>query len=850
MLVSGVATAEEAEPAQAADEADGAADSASPAEVSDEEPTAGDTDEGEEAEASSPAASAPPTTSVLRAAPVPTSAAAGGITLLFTSDLDGALIDSPCGESGADPLLPLVGAARSSIAARGGAEPVLIDAGDALFPSALVGMLGAEGTSTVMRTIAEAGYDALIAGDATLTAPAGALSPLLGAANEAELPFVLTNAGCAEDSEASECERGVVGLARRSVLIQRGSTNIGVVAVVPADLNASIPLNTRSGGELTAPAEAASAEIAALRERGANLIILVSNLDDERSAPRRTLELLTALGDEAAPDVVIAASTAQIVARMHAPADGPPILTAAPRALTEVHLVQSGEGWDVDSLAEASLDAADEELSAAVTQWNQGFCERHDRALSGGELTAELDREAFAQLALRSMREQANAEIAIINRRAIVDTGLFPLQGQLTAARVQRVLPVRSELRVARVRGSDLAALLNAAFDSERAWLQGVVRDGDIMVNGREIRSDGRYRVVTTTFVASGGDEILGDDLPEFQPVAAAGEAEALPDRVVYWLDSQRGSEPYDPSSQLDLHRRSLWYSSLTLDASLAYTRIRNDAVNGDGERLYDQAQISRNGLTDIRFAAEARGGLSVRGHAWDNLLRLRYGRQWLGQWSEGDITRETYTESESDDQIFFRTSYDMDYLRDVVLDGAWYAPSVFLELSLESEFVNETQGDNEEANDREHFLELTGLLGLKLKPLSWLNFSAAAGIRSVVLEPDPYPVPGLNLRLEIPRQRFSTLPVYVSFLVDYFVGWPVAIPESGLNAPAADSAIHKLSAELRLDVTIYGPLALTGTVRGFLYDEEHDDFEDPVALAFDTTLGLSVALGGHRQSF
>ena len=773
--------------------------------------------------------------------------------MLFTSDLEGALVEVPCQGQGRRALLPQVAAAvetaRDEAERRGDLDPVVIDASDGLFPSALVGHLtSAEGgqAGALATGLSSAGYDAIALGDASVAAPARFVIPLMRALGEAGAPAVVSNASCGEEADQAACRAGVVGVTRRAVTLDRGAVQVGVVNALAEGLAQSIPPRFRGGATLTVPAEAMSERITLLRNDGADLVVLISNLDDAHTAPRRTLELLEALDGEAVPDLVIAASTAGIVSTMQAPGDGPPIVTASPGTLGRALIRREGDRWTLVEGGTRPLSSSDEALATTVSGWNQDFCQRYDRALTGGELAVELDQAAFAQMVLRAMREQTNAEIAVINRRAISSSVDFPLEGRLTAARVHRALPIRSELRVATVRGSNVGSVIGAVLDSERAHIAGVERrDGSIYINGREINPDGRYQLVTTAFVAGGGEGIVDASAVEFEEVEpeAGLESSALPDRVIHWLDSQRGATPYDPSESLNLHREPLWYGGVTLDATVTYTSITDDNVivgdDGSTSRRYNQTQLSRQGVLDLRGTLEARGGLSVRGHGWDNVLRLQYGRQRL----ETEVGSDVFEWAESVDLIQFRSAYDMDYLRDVVLDGAWYGPSIFLEYQLESEFFHEIEDDSS------HFLEMTGLLGVKFKPLNWFRFSVAAGIRSVVLAPDPFPVPGLNLRAEIVRRRFSVtpnFPIYVSAIAEYFVGWPVAIPDTGLNLPAEDSAIHKFSTELRLEITLYGPLRLTGSVRGFIYDED----PGTVATAFDATAGLSVSLSGHRQTF
>ena len=212
----------------------------------------------------------------------------------------------------------------------------------------------------------------------------------------------------------------------------------------------------------------------------------------------------------------------------------------------------------------------------------------------------------------------------------------------------------------------------------------------------------------------------------------------------------------------------------------------------------------------------------------------LRYGIQR----PEGLPAGEPWPESM--DLIRFRSAYIFDVIRNRILEGAWYGPSLYVEYQLESEFSPDEPEEGEEPPP--HFLEMTGQAGLELQPLAWLRLSAGAGIRSQVLAEDNAPVFGIALRGEITRRRFFDLPnvpIYISGLVDYFISWPGEGPS------------HKLSVEGRLEVQIYGPFQLSASARLFLYDESStDDSSNPIALAVDTTIGLGVVLVSRAQTY
>lgn len=812
----------------------------SPARAEEAPPPEEGTPPAEEAEPAPPEADPEPTpapTPVAVSAPRPAALDSASVQILVTADNHGGLVDSPCGGAGeAPPLLARVGRALAA-AKQGRPATFLFDAGGGLFPSPLVIEAAADpgNAAAIARLLSRSGYDAMAVSEALLAAPNPAARGILHASREARVPMVSSSLTCADDAAAG-CMDGAAGLVAPTALVERAGVSVGFASVLPAAAADRMRAEIRAGARVTAPVDAARAAVRQLRSEGADVVVLVSHLDDSSTAPRATLDLLAALEGADRPDLVVAAGASSAIEQLRAPGGGAPILAVPPGLVGRVVLARSAEGWAVDAVGvheppvEGDADVAD-----PIRASHRAYCEANGTPLARGTLAAPLDRDGFTRLVLRTMREAARAEVAFIDAAAVSPHALFPYSGQLTREEIARALPNDTELRVAWVRGSDLTTLAGKVLDSGRAVAAGVVRvDGALKVNGRDINPDGSYRVVTTAHVASGGGGVIPPDAARWRPLdAGEGGALEIEDRVVQWLATGRDETPYDPSSDLDLYRRPLWYGTLTLDAGISDASIWNSAG-------YDQAQLARPRVFDVRGELHLRAGFSTRDHSWDNDLTLRYGRQRL----ESEPGSDSFTWGESADLVSYRSAYSLDYIRNALLEGAWYGPSVFLEYRLESEFYHE-RVDAED--DSAHFLEMTGLLGLKLQPLSWLLFQAAGGVRSVLLVPEPYPLPGLGLRAEIIRHQFyEPLPLYLAAAADYFVGWPVAVPDDGVGLPSEGSTVHKFSLEGRLEFQIYGPLALTASARLFLYDED----TGPLALSVDSMLGLRVVLAGHTQDF
>ncbi len=745
------------------------------------------------------------------------------LVVLFTSDLRGALVEEPCEAGAAPPLLPVVSAVVREERARGAAPVLLLDAGDALFPSPLVRDLASRPDSA--RALAEAlrtaGYDALATGNTIVAAPRPAFRGFAGAAREAGLPLVLTNVECSREG-GEGCETTVAGLTERRAVIERAGLRIGVISLLPEDLPERVSRENVEGTRFREPIAATSRAVLALREEGADLVVLLSHADRSDNAPRATLEILSRLAPAESPDLVIAASTAGLATRIRTAGEGPTVLAVSGESVGRA-LLERGPGGRWETVEAGSVEPEgppDELLGRVLASFRAVHCATGSRPLAGGRLASAMDRDDFLALLERMAREETRAELSVLNR-AMVNGRPFPREGVLTPSVIRRALPYETELRVAMVTGKALLDLAPRLLGAPALAVSGLTkRDSSYYVNGRVVDADARYRLVTNDFLATGGDGLFerAEEMG-FSPAPPdeAGNVSAA-DRLVAWVDLRPPGELLDPDLRLDLHTRPLWHGSTALTLSISDSHI-DDRVG------YDEPQLRRQGLLDMRFGLELRGGMSTRDHSWDNLVQLRYGRQRL----ETEVGSGSHEWGESSDLINVRSGYTMDHVRNHLLEGAWYGPSLFVEYTLESEFDHDGEGA--------HFLEMTGTGGLRLTPVPWLRLQAGAAVRSRVLAEDARAVPGLALRAEVVRSRFFPrvrAPVYLAGLVDYFLGWP------------GGGEAHKLTAEGRIEVEVLGPLRLSASVRFFLYQEPGLS----LATAVDSTLGLTVAMSQRLQTY
>ena len=258
-----------------------------------------------------------------------------------------------------------------------------------------------------------------------------------------------------------------------------------------------------------------------LRSDGADLVVLLSHVDRDETAPRRTLELMSPLAPEETPDLVIAASTAGLAISIRTTQRGPIVLAVSGDSLGRVTLERGDDFWRLISAGEVEdVDEGEgQELARRlVNSWRTLYCERQARQVPGGELSGVMEEDDFLHLALRVMREQTRSDIGLINTGVIADRRLFPLEGPLKQGHIRRALPFDNELRVAVIKGSALTKAAAGLVNVDEAVVVGIEKRGtSYRVNGRDIEPDARYRLVTLDFVAEGGDNILDPEAFEFE---------------------------------------------------------------------------------------------------------------------------------------------------------------------------------------------------------------------------------------------------------------------------------------------------------------------------------------------
>jgi 2',3'-cyclic-nucleotide 2'-phosphodiesterase (5'-nucleotidase family) len=179
-----------------------------------------------------------------------------GVTILYSSSLNGNLDGCACKGS---PKAGLVKRAAWLKAHRERDRSVLVDAGDILdvFPDELL-------SHAILDTYADLGYDAVAVGDQEISDGVQALLDY-----RERYPLVSHNLSICPD------ENRCVFFSLEPPMLTRGLLRIGLIALIDPGVFALYPEDIRAAVKVSSPRAVASSMLQDLRERGAELVILL-----------------------------------------------------------------------------------------------------------------------------------------------------------------------------------------------------------------------------------------------------------------------------------------------------------------------------------------------------------------------------------------------------------------------------------------------------------------------------------------------------------------------------------------------------------------------------------------------
>ena len=738
--------------------------------------------------------------------------------VIATGGVDGRFARPVC--VGDDYLRPSDHAGFSRALARAAREPdrpLVIDTGGLLTPHGVARYAAEVRPATLSRLVQGLGYRALALGLNDLAAPRAPMMEVLSRLRADGVPMLASNLRCTEDAHAL-CDILVDASDGPSMHIVSGRRTAVLSVLRPEVLNMVAP-DRAEGLVLEDPVESLARLTRLAREQSAELVIAVVDGWIEGGA----LQLATELPEGARPDLILVSGPRDLL--FARPRTVQPVLVGTPTDdAVEIRIRESSEireGYEM--LAQPLGDRA-VNVGEPVRRWieriERDYCAAWGRPLAGGRLDEPIDAMGLGSMVTSILRERSGADIAIINR-ASLDRSWRPAHAQqgedhaLTASDIYIALEYDEPLYVAEVDAAWLEAMaahLDTRDDLIITGMSGT--PGSVEIGGHPVESRARYRVVTTRFLASGGDSVLTELTPagnEWQPYGG----ETLRARVIDFLEEERSVDPRDALP--DPHGTTEWTFRADADLTFSGSRIDNPfrrcgattpadrcvdgiVVDEDGNpvRAYATAQLLRSDLLTFGITVDLAANAAAPDWTWQNVGSLVYRTTWreppAGSTSSGFV--------EALDQIRTRSTLSWRGLRQQHVDAGnegWYVPDPTVDLFIESEL-------SEPAGRGFHWFLTRPTAGLRFQLFDKLQLQMVGGIEAQPFDPQGEIVPGLGATLTLSPWDVMTVSAEqyarLSFTFDYFLADPGDEPRGALRGvldmsfavvgPARDQPAHE----------------------------------------------------------
>ncbi|MBS2022337.1 MAG: 5'-nucleotidase C-terminal domain-containing protein [Deltaproteobacteria bacterium] len=718
--------------------------------------------------------------------------------LVFTSEVHGRIASPVC-----EPDRPLETSAFServapALVRAAAQEALVIDTGGLLAINGVARFAAERDPAALAALVSGLGYAAIALSTADL---AGARPPALAvwkALRDRGVAVLAGNLRC-EPKTADLC----AALQTRPWLWEQGAGRVALLGVLRADALARVGEAESAGLSLEDPAAAIARGTREARGLGATLVVAIVDGPGDDGAAAYALSLARALPADARPDVLLAARAGRQVLFARTPEVRPALAAAPPGKAIELR-VRAGPDGEADLLARPLPEApgAPEAISSFLARLGPAYCAVWGRTLPGGHLARPLDASGLLELAAGAARAAAHAEVAIVNRGA-VDEDFSPASADaLSASDVYLALPYDDSLMIAQVTGEWLQARAATAASRELLLL-GVDRAGK-QVAGRPLEARARYQVVTSRFLARGGNAALPAG-PEWRPLDDASLRGAL-------LSLLERSSILDPRDAVpDPVDAVAWTFRPDLDARLAASSISNPGG-------YQTAPLQRIDSLTLGGEANLRAAADTRRWLWENELALRYRSTRTRPPDTGAVTLR-------DDFEGLRSTFTA---RELFGVQRWFRPQPYAEAYGESESAA-TDGEG-----HRRWL-LRGSTGLRFSLAPALSVKLAAALARELGDAGPRTLLGLNAQLTLTPWELARIGgrrIELDSSLDGFAG--------GATAQVT------LRGHLGVLIDLLGPLALVFATD--LYVER--DGSGPAGLALDTSAGLRVRLFERLSSF
>jgi len=342
---------------------------------------------------------------------------------------------------------------------------------------------------------------------------------------------------------------------RPYTIVERDGVRLGIIGfATPETPRVTMPLNVESL-RFDPPEPLVGKLVAEVRERGADLVVLVAHIGGQQNRDGKIEGPVAALA-RAAPGVaaVVGGHSHSFVNGM---VDGVPVVIAGSSARLLGRIVLQWDGRTVRGAQTALLRAysdslpptAGDPIAALVDAARVRTRPLAERPL--GQAARLLRRPALANLVTDAMRSAVHADVAITNPGGL-RRDLQP--GPITVGDVFELMPFDNALVTMRLRGSELRQVI--ASRPEKVLLSGMKGRWDPSLadstarlvlqhaDGSPLRPDSTYVLVTNSFIAQGGDGFTGFEAGRETTVTPILVRDAITQAVE---GATRAGRPIDP---------------------------------------------------------------------------------------------------------------------------------------------------------------------------------------------------------------------------------------------------------------------------------------------------------------
>ena len=746
--------------------------------------------------------------------------------VIATADVDGHLGVPVCDDS--DDLAPHPRALYTYALVRqahAADAPLVVDAGGLLGQGGVVRFAAEHDTNGLAELVLSLGYDGLAFGASELGTPRTRMVPLAQALGSRGVPFIATNLRCTNARARELCD-AITDASDADTIVRAGQLDVAVLAMTEPEALPHLEPELSDGIALDAIETAMPIAVRRVRSRVGLVVVLLDADEDD------ALTLLEAIEPADRPDLVILSDPRARVLFAR-PTDVTPAIVSPPRSdAVEIVVREDGEvrvgihQMIAQPLAQRGLSVG-EPVLAFLERIGPSYCDIWGQRLPGGRLARSIDRAGLNELVASLLRESIDADVAVLNP-SLFDATFEPAhESELTASDLYVALEHDELVYHAWVPREWLLSLADRRSEHALATPGLTGTGGDTRVRGRPLVSRASYHVVTTRYLARGGQHAL-PDLP-------SGHS-WVPTRL---SELERWRSPDDENLDLDptLSVREVALRALTVREARDPRDVRvtpdespewviQGFVDGsfsgssiDNPGGYQAAQLNRASTVALGTEVNLRADATAPGWTWENLGVFRYRTQWTqGTPVMGVATPGTFTEAV--DQIQIRSTGSYRGFR-TPNTHEWYVPDPYLELFVESEVT-------EPSTRTYHWMLVRPTLGARFPLTTDLELKLQAGLEGQVFQPNNDAEVGIGAILTLRPWdliRMGDRHVQLQGLVDFFYADP------------GDVNRWQLRASFDASLDLAGPLAMTFGVRAYLQQERGGN----VGFALDATAGFRI---------